>query len=47
MTSNLASDEIAYHALQLRAEVEKISAHRLEGKIGICFFSDFIVSFFL
>ncbi|XP_075214295.1 mitochondrial disaggregase-like isoform X2 [Lycorma delicatula] len=34
MTSNLASDEIAYHALQLRSEAEKITAHRLEGKLG-------------
>lgn len=29
MTSNLASDEIANHALQLRREVEKIKKDRL------------------
>lgn len=29
MTSNLASDEIADHGLQLRREVEKINAERL------------------
>lgn len=32
MTSNLASDEIARHGLQLRQEVEKLRAQRLEKK---------------
>lgn len=31
MTSNLASDEIAQHALQLRAEAKKISAHTVSS----------------
>ncbi|XP_039281336.1 caseinolytic peptidase B protein homolog isoform X2 [Nilaparvata lugens] len=31
MTSNLASDEIAEHALQLRAEAKKISAHNVSS----------------
>ncbi|KAG7206378.1 hypothetical protein KM043_003743 [Ampulex compressa] len=30
MTSNLASEEIAEHAIQLRAEAERIIAHRLD-----------------
>ena len=34
MTSNLASDEIADHALQLRREAEDIQRQRLEGKLG-------------
>lgn len=34
MTSNLASDEIAQHALQLRKEAKQIRDKRLEGKIG-------------
>jgi hypothetical protein len=34
MTSNLASDEIAQHALELRKEVKEITDKRLEGKIG-------------
>ena len=34
MTSNLASDEIAEHALQLRKEAERLRDQRLEGKIG-------------
>lgn len=33
MTSNLASDEIAEHALQLREEAEKLSKERYAGKI--------------
>lgn len=33
MTSNLASDEIAQHALQLRKEAKQIRDKRLEGKI--------------
>nr|CAD7405391.1 unnamed protein product [Timema poppensis] len=33
MTSNLASDEIAEHALQLRKEAEEITTQRLEGKL--------------
>nr|CAD7592204.1 unnamed protein product [Timema genevievae] len=35
MTSNLASDEIAEHALQLRKEAEEIATQRLEGKLGM------------
>jgi hypothetical protein len=35
MTSNLASDEIAQHALELRKEAKHITDKRLEGKIGI------------
>jgi hypothetical protein len=35
MTSNLASDEIAQHALELRKEARHITDKRLEGKIGI------------
>jgi len=34
MTSNLASEEIAVHGLQLRAEAEKLTKERYEGKIG-------------
>jgi hypothetical protein len=34
MTSNLANDEIAQHALHLRREVKLITDKRLEGKIG-------------
>jgi hypothetical protein len=34
MTSNLASDEIAQHAIQLRNEAKQIRDKRLEGKIG-------------
>ncbi|XP_049763291.1 caseinolytic peptidase B protein homolog [Schistocerca cancellata] len=33
MTSNLASDEIAQHALQLRREAEDVMHQRLEGKL--------------
>lgn len=33
MTSNLASDQIARHAIQLRDEAEKITKERFEGKI--------------
>lgn len=32
MTSNLASEEIAEHALQLRAEAERLLTHRLDKK---------------
>jgi hypothetical protein len=35
MTSNLASDEIAQHALELRKEAKHITDKRLEGIIGI------------
>jgi hypothetical protein len=35
MTSNLASDEIAQHVLQLRKEAKQIRRKRLEGKIAI------------
>lgn len=35
MTSNLASDEIAQHGLELRQEVENIHAQRLKGGKGI------------
>lgn len=34
MTSNLASEEIAEYALQLREEAERLSKERYEGKIG-------------
>ena len=34
MTSNLASDEIAEHALQLRKEAGEIYEKRSHGKIG-------------
>uniref|UniRef100_A0ABM0N1I6 Caseinolytic peptidase B protein homolog n=1 Tax=Saccoglossus kowalevskii TaxID=10224 RepID=A0ABM0N1I6_SACKO len=34
MTSNLASDEIARHAIQLRNEAEDISMQRQKGNIG-------------
>lgn len=34
MTSNLASEEIAEHALQLREEAERVSRDRYAGKIG-------------
>ena len=34
MTSNLASEEIAEHALQLREEAQQVSRERYEGKIG-------------
>ncbi|RLU24499.1 hypothetical protein DMN91_002588 [Ooceraea biroi] len=34
MTSNLASDEIAEHALQLRAEAERVLEHRLNNIAG-------------
>ena len=34
MTSNLANDEIAQHALQLREEAEKIHRQRREGSLG-------------
>ena len=32
MTSNLASEEIANHALDLRREAEEAAEHREEGK---------------
>lgn len=35
MTSNLASEEIAEHALQLREEAERVTKERYEGKIGM------------
>ncbi|XP_037093246.1 caseinolytic peptidase B protein homolog [Pollicipes pollicipes] len=34
MTSNLASNQIADHALELRREAEKLARERYEGKIG-------------
>lgn len=34
MTSNLASNEIAQHAIQLRREAQELTAQRLEGKLG-------------
>merc|ERR1711976_523094 len=34
MTSNLASEEIADHALQLRSEAREIHQQRSEGKLG-------------
>jgi hypothetical protein len=38
MTSNLANEEIAQHALQLRREAKLITDRRLEGKIGTNWF---------
>ena len=41
MTSNLASEEIANHALELRREAKEAAEHREEGerctKGGFCF----------
>lgn len=37
MTSNLASDEIAQHGLELRQEVENLRSQRLQGKEGKLF----------
>ena len=34
MTSNLANEEIAEHALHLRREAKLIADKRLEGKMG-------------
>ena len=34
MTSNLANEEIAQHALQLREEAETIHRQRREGSLG-------------
>lgn len=34
MTSNVASDEIAQHALQLRQEAEVVSRRKLADKLG-------------
>ena len=34
MTSNLASDEIAQHALQIRDEAREIHKQRSDGKLG-------------
>lgn len=34
MTSNLASNEIAQHALDLRNEIETFHSERLKGPIG-------------
>ena len=34
MTSNLASDEIAEHALQLRKEAQEIHLKRSKGQLG-------------
>jgi len=34
MTSNLASEEIADYAIQLRKEAEEIYVQRVEGKLG-------------
>ena len=35
MTSNLASEEIADHGLQLRHEAEEVSKKRKSGTLGI------------
>lgn len=35
MTSNLASEEIAAHALQLREEARDIHQQRSQGKLGL------------
>lgn len=37
MTSNLASDEIAQHAIELRSEVDKMRTKRLETNAGELF----------
>lgn len=34
MTSNVASDEIAQHALQLRQEAEEVSRRKLADNLG-------------
>jgi len=34
MTSNLASDEIGTHGLELRKEAERISQQRRKGNLG-------------
>lgn len=34
MTSNVASDEIAQHALQLRQEAEEVSRRKLADSLG-------------
>lgn len=34
MTSNVASDEIAQHALQLRQEAEQVSRRKLADNLG-------------
>lgn len=34
MTSNLGSEEIAEHAMQLRAEAERLLNHRLVNTVG-------------
>ena len=34
MTSNLASEEIADHGLQLRQEADEVSKKRKSGKLG-------------
>lgn len=36
MTSNLASDEIAEHALQLRRDAEELMSRHYEEKLGLC-----------
>ena len=36
MTSNLASDEIGAHGLELRKEAEQVSKQRKAGKLGKC-----------
>lgn len=36
MTSNVASDEIAQHGLQLRQEAEEVSRRRLADSLGKC-----------
>lgn len=37
MTSNLASDEIANHALELRREAKEAAEHREEGEKYLSF----------
>jgi hypothetical protein len=44
MTSNLANEEIAEHALHLRREAKLITDKRLEGKIGtVCLCVRFLI----
>lgn len=35
MTSNLASDEIAQHGLELRREAERIATEKTKGSLGL------------
>ena len=43
MTSNLASDEIAEHALQLRREANDLYQHRVQGTLSIYFIIQYLL----